>query len=140
MCIHICTYIASYFSLLHHNCSILQKYLKLTFQLRSLSQLKNGMTAPTLQLILDQWKLFCKNPPKGFEKYFEAGKKVLKQSSEGAAAPKKDAPSSSTSSQSKSSSGSESNTSPQTPPLSGPKLYDGSFFSRFMGGGSTGKR
>lgn len=98
-----------------------------------MSQLRGGISGSTLELLLGQWKLLCNKPPKGFEKYFETGKKVLKQKTENEAEHKESKPS-----------GSQSSPSPpppslQQPPSPGSKSFDDSIFSRFMGRGPGGK-
>ncbi|KAK6629065.1 AFG3-like protein 2 [Polyplax serrata] len=102
---------------------------------RNIHQLRNGVSSSSLELLLRQWGLFCKKPPKGFEKYFETGKKISKSSAESEAS-RKEAQTSTTETQTK---GSSSTPPPQQPSSSGSKSYDGSFFSRLMGGGPTGK-
>ncbi|KYN01066.1 PREDICTED: AFG3-like protein 2 [Cyphomyrmex costatus] len=45
-----------------------------TFQLRrQLSQLKNSTTLSAIEHVQQKWRLFCKEPPKGFEKFFKPG-------------------------------------------------------------------
>ncbi|KAG5309375.1 PREDICTED: AFG3-like protein 2 isoform X1 [Acromyrmex echinatior] len=45
-----------------------------TFQLRRhLSQLKNSTTLSAIEQVQQKWRLFCKEPPKGFEKFFKPG-------------------------------------------------------------------
>ncbi|KAF6201933.1 hypothetical protein GE061_004329 [Apolygus lucorum] len=38
---------------------------------RSLSQLSRTPGAPKLRNLWEEWRVFCENPPKGFEKYFK---------------------------------------------------------------------
>ena len=40
---------------------------------RNLTLLQRAPGAPSLELVLQQWRLFCERPPKGFEKYFKPG-------------------------------------------------------------------
>lgn len=58
---------------------------------------------PSLETVLQQWRLFCQKPPKGFEKYFKPGgaaKEGTKsesankdaKKSDGSSAPPKQAP------------------------------------------------
>lgn len=44
------------------------------FQLkRNLSFLQNSHGTPNLMSLLNQWRLICEKPPKGFEKFFKPG-------------------------------------------------------------------
>lgn len=48
------------------------------FQLRRhLSLLKNSTTLSAIEQVQQKWRLFCKEPPKGFEKFFKAGLHLL---------------------------------------------------------------
>ncbi|XP_018303387.1 AFG3-like protein 2 isoform X2 [Mycetomoellerius zeteki] len=40
---------------------------------RHLSQFKNSTTFSAIEQIQQKWRLFCKEPPKGFEKFFKPG-------------------------------------------------------------------
>ncbi|EZA54978.1 hypothetical protein DMN91_008953 [Ooceraea biroi] len=40
---------------------------------RHLSLLKNGTTLSTIEQLQQKWRAFCKQPPKGFEKFFKPG-------------------------------------------------------------------
>lgn len=42
---------------------------------RKLALLQNAPGAPCLELVFQNWRLFCEKPPKGFEKYFRPGGK-----------------------------------------------------------------
>lgn len=43
---------------------------------RNLAVIGKTPGIPTLETVLEQWKVFCEKPPKGFEKFFEpAGKR-----------------------------------------------------------------
>lgn len=54
---------------------IKQKHIR-TFQLRrDLLALKKSSTV-TVEFLLEQWKLLCEKPAKGFEKYYEASQKL----------------------------------------------------------------
>lgn len=45
-----------------------------TFQLRRhLSLLKNSTTLSVIEQVQQKWRLFCKEPPKGFEKFYKPG-------------------------------------------------------------------
>jgi len=44
-----------------------------------LNEFARGSGAPSVEAIFSQWKLFCENPPKGFEKYFKPEVKNAKE-------------------------------------------------------------
>lgn len=46
---------------------------------RSLSQLSRTPGAPKIRHLWEEWKVFCENPPKGFEKYFKKDPKSTKE-------------------------------------------------------------
>uniref|UniRef100_A0A0V0G4E0 Putative aaa+-type atpase n=1 Tax=Triatoma dimidiata TaxID=72491 RepID=A0A0V0G4E0_TRIDM len=76
---------------------------------RSLSQLARTPGVPCIKTLWQEWRVFCENPPKGFEKYFKNKKtgetkseKETKKSEE--PTPSKSAPASASSSQQKPSS------------------------------------
>ncbi|XP_018052783.1 PREDICTED: AFG3-like protein 2 isoform X1 [Atta colombica] len=88
-----------------------------TFQLRRhLSQLKNSTTLSAIEQVQQKWRLFCKEPPKGFEKFFKPGEgkngknasKKVEETSKKAETTKKPPLSSSTSSTTSSSGSKES--------------------------------
>ncbi|XP_044264333.1 AFG3-like protein 2 [Tribolium madens] len=83
----------------------------------------------TFQAVLNQWRLFCEKPPKGFEKYFEPGSKQKGKSpkSEPPKEAKKDG---------KQEKEQEQPKPPPKPP--GPKPYDQWSFGLFGGTGSRG--
>ncbi|XP_071443573.1 mitochondrial inner membrane m-AAA protease component AFG3L2 [Hetaerina americana] len=49
---------------------------------RKLALLKHSAGAPCLELVIQNWRLFCEKPPKGFEKFFKPGGKKTGQNSE----------------------------------------------------------
>ncbi|PSN49682.1 hypothetical protein C0J52_05318 [Blattella germanica] len=60
---------------------------------RNLTLLQRAPGAPSLETVLQQWKLFCERPPKGFEKYFKpGGTKQAAKSEKPTAKEVKDAP------------------------------------------------
>ncbi|XP_020300671.1 AFG3-like protein 2 isoform X2 [Pseudomyrmex gracilis] len=80
-----------------------------TFQLRRhLSLLKNRTTFSVLEQLQQKWRLFCKEPPKGFEKFFKPGET---KNAENAAKKAEEASSKKTSTQKPSSSSSSSSSS-----------------------------
>ncbi|XP_018052786.1 PREDICTED: AFG3-like protein 2 isoform X3 [Atta colombica] len=83
---------------------------------RHLSQLKNSTTLSAIEQVQQKWRLFCKEPPKGFEKFFKPGEgkngknasKKVEETSKKAETTKKPPLSSSTSSTTSSSGSKES--------------------------------
>ncbi|XP_018369657.1 PREDICTED: AFG3-like protein 2 isoform X2 [Trachymyrmex cornetzi] len=83
---------------------------------RHLSQLKNSTTLSAIEQVQQKWRLFCKEPPKGFEKFFKPGEgkngknasKKAEETSKKAETTKKPPPSSSTSTTTSSSGSKES--------------------------------
>jgi AFG3 family protein len=69
-------------------------------QVNCLLQLKRNLTilqrapgAPSLETVLQEWRLFCEKPPKGFEKFFKPqGSKEATKSAKRSAKEVKDAP------------------------------------------------
>ncbi|XP_046391003.1 AFG3-like protein 2 isoform X2 [Ischnura elegans] len=50
---------------------------------RKLSLLRNSPGAPCLELFIQNWRLLCEKPPKGFEKFFKPGGKKTAAKPEG---------------------------------------------------------
>ncbi|XP_018052784.1 PREDICTED: AFG3-like protein 2 isoform X2 [Atta colombica] len=91
-------------------------YISFAMLRRHLSQLKNSTTLSAIEQVQQKWRLFCKEPPKGFEKFFKPGEgkngknasKKVEETSKKAETTKKPPLSSSTSSTTSSSGSKES--------------------------------
>ncbi|PNF15812.1 AFG3-like protein 2 [Cryptotermes secundus] len=60
---------------------------------RNLTLLQRAPGAPNLETVLQEWRLFCERPPKGFEKFFKpGGSKEATKSAKPSAKEAKDAP------------------------------------------------